>query len=207
MTASWKPEVITDSTGEWYGNALRFRTEAEALQSASDLASRWTLVRDWRAAPSADEPNYEIVDNVLTRIEDTNQVEYATDKHEIEVKEKRTSIRSLGSANVHRADGYGRKVAVGYMVRLDGRGPWRRVYCTIFSNIGSLWITFEKGKLFFHDWDLDKETPHITGVKRFEAGAEKTRCVDCDGPVDIGAWGNGRCQICHNYAQSNEGAA
>jgi hypothetical protein len=151
MTASWKPEVITDSTGEWYGNALRFRTEAEALQSASDLASRWTLVRDWRAAPSADEPNYQIVDNVLTRIEDTNQVEYATDSHTLEVKTKPGMLHQP-------ATGYGRKLATDYVIRLDGKGPWRRVYCTQISNAGSLWITFEKGKLFLHDWDLKDES-------------------------------------------------
>ena len=51
---SWAPEVQTDSTGKWYGNALRFATEVEAAASAEELAGRWTLVRDWRAAPSSD---------------------------------------------------------------------------------------------------------------------------------------------------------
>jgi hypothetical protein len=51
---SWAPEVQTDSTGKWYGNALRFATEAEAYASAAELATRWMLVRDYRAAPSAD---------------------------------------------------------------------------------------------------------------------------------------------------------
>ena len=31
--ASWAPEVQTDSTGKWYGNALRFATESEAYAS------------------------------------------------------------------------------------------------------------------------------------------------------------------------------
>jgi hypothetical protein len=51
---SWAPEVQTDNTGKWYGNALRFATEAEAYASAAELAGRWLLVRDWRAAPSSD---------------------------------------------------------------------------------------------------------------------------------------------------------
>ena len=51
---SWAPEVQTDSTGKWYGNALRFATESEAYASAGELCSRWLLVRAYRAAPSAD---------------------------------------------------------------------------------------------------------------------------------------------------------
>jgi hypothetical protein len=56
---SWKPEVIADSSGQWVGNALRFATEAEAYASARDLASRWTLVRDYRATDSPDPVNYQ----------------------------------------------------------------------------------------------------------------------------------------------------
>ena len=51
---SWAPEVQTDSTGKWYGNALRFATQAEAAASAAELASRWILVHAYRAAPSSD---------------------------------------------------------------------------------------------------------------------------------------------------------
>lgn len=69
MPKSWRPEVTADSSGKWSSNALRFRTELEAYQSANDLAQRWTLVRDWRAAPSDDEPNYEIRAGELIRID------------------------------------------------------------------------------------------------------------------------------------------
>ena len=55
---SYKPEVIADSSGKWYGNALRFATEREALDNARDLMARWLLVLDCRAAPSADQVNY-----------------------------------------------------------------------------------------------------------------------------------------------------
>jgi len=57
---SWKPEVITDDTGKWYGNALRFATQREAELSAMDLSMRWTSVRDWRATESDDPVNYSI---------------------------------------------------------------------------------------------------------------------------------------------------
>ena len=63
---SWKPEVIADSSGEWSTNALRFRTEAEAQQSADDLASRWMLVTEWRASPSDDAPTHQIVDGEMS---------------------------------------------------------------------------------------------------------------------------------------------
>lgn len=34
---SFKPMVQTDSTGKWYGNALAFATEAEALANAHEV--------------------------------------------------------------------------------------------------------------------------------------------------------------------------
>jgi hypothetical protein len=55
---SFKPEVIADSSGNWYDNALRFATLAEAEASARDLMSRWMLVRDCRAVESTDPVNY-----------------------------------------------------------------------------------------------------------------------------------------------------
>ena len=42
--------------------------------------------------------------------------------------------------------GYGRKIPTTKMVRLPGNPRWRRVYCCIFSNIGTCYVT--KGK----DW-------------------------------------------------------
>jgi len=41
-------EVIADNSGTWAGNALRFDTVEEGKAYGADLASRWTLVRDWR---------------------------------------------------------------------------------------------------------------------------------------------------------------
>ena len=36
------------------------------------------------------------------------------------------------------ASGYGRKIPTRYMVQLNGR--WRRVYCCIFSNVGTCYV-------------------------------------------------------------------
>ena len=35
---SFKPEVSTDSSGKFYGNALAFATHEEALANAEDLS-------------------------------------------------------------------------------------------------------------------------------------------------------------------------
>ena len=66
---SWKAEVIADRSGEWRSNALRFATKQEALDNAADLASRWTLVRDWRAVESDEPPNYTYHNRQLRHIE------------------------------------------------------------------------------------------------------------------------------------------
>ena len=74
MAASWKPQVqVVNEGGVWHDNALRFRTKAEAYQSAGDLANRWLAVTDWQATESDDEPNYQIIDNVQTHIVTTKE--------------------------------------------------------------------------------------------------------------------------------------
>ena len=45
------------------------------------------------------------------------------------------------------ASGYGRKIPTTNMVRLPGSNRWRRVYCCIYSNIGTCYVTAPKG-----DW-------------------------------------------------------
>lgn len=49
------------------------------------------------------------------------------------------------------ASGYGRKIPTTRQVRVNGR--WRRVYCCIFSNSGTLYI--EQGKT--NDWIVVEE--------------------------------------------------
>jgi hypothetical protein len=51
---SWKAEVVTDDSGKWASNALRFATEAEAIGYAKNLHARWTLVREYRATECDD---------------------------------------------------------------------------------------------------------------------------------------------------------
>lgn len=51
---SWKPEVQTDDTGKWYGNALRFATKAEAEANVYDLMMRWFAVRETRVVETDD---------------------------------------------------------------------------------------------------------------------------------------------------------
>lgn len=66
---SWKPEVIADSGGKWYGNALRFATKEEAEANVRDLSSRWLAVRDTRVVESDAPVNYAWVDGGLVVIE------------------------------------------------------------------------------------------------------------------------------------------
>ena len=62
---SWKPEVQTDSTGRWYGNALRFTTKEEAEAQVRDLSMRWYAVQGTRATECDDPVNYRYVDHQL----------------------------------------------------------------------------------------------------------------------------------------------
>jgi len=62
---SWKPEVQTDSTGQWYGNALRFETEQEAKDNVRDLENRWMAVLSTRVTESTDPVNYRWVNGKL----------------------------------------------------------------------------------------------------------------------------------------------
>ena len=47
------------------------------------------------------------------------------------------------------ATGYGRKIPTSKMVRLPGSKRWRRVYCCIYSNIGTCYVTMPNG-----DWTV-----------------------------------------------------
>jgi hypothetical protein len=66
---SWKPEVQTDSSGKWYGNALRFATKEEAEANVAALKWNWTLVLDTRVVECEDPVNYRWVDGKLEAIE------------------------------------------------------------------------------------------------------------------------------------------
>lgn len=59
--ASWKVEVIADSSGKWCGNAARYASEEAAKVCGQDLCNRWLMVREWRVVPSDDKPNYDVI--------------------------------------------------------------------------------------------------------------------------------------------------
>ena len=62
MARSYRPMVLCMNEPKFAGNALRFKTEGEALASADALMSRWMLVIDTRADATDDEPTYSHVD-------------------------------------------------------------------------------------------------------------------------------------------------
>lgn len=66
---SWRPEVKVAGEDTWHKNGLRFATEAEAKQSATDLMMRWMLVTNCRAVECDDPVNYKIEDNRLICVE------------------------------------------------------------------------------------------------------------------------------------------
>ena len=53
---SYKTEVKVD--GSWSSNAVRFATEAEAVEAGKELLSRWFAPSDSRSAASEDPVNY-----------------------------------------------------------------------------------------------------------------------------------------------------
>ena len=65
---SFKPEVIADSSGKWYGNALCFATREEAEANVRDLMMRWFAVRETRIVVSDDPVNYRYVDGRLESV-------------------------------------------------------------------------------------------------------------------------------------------
>jgi hypothetical protein len=69
LAASWKVEVIADSSGTWCSNALRFASREEAKTYGDNLASRWTAVREVRTTPSTDPPNYVFRSGALEPLE------------------------------------------------------------------------------------------------------------------------------------------
>lgn len=68
MPNSYAPQVSTDTSGKFYGNALRFATKAEAEANVHDLMMRWFMVIDTRVVESDDPPNYRWTDDGIARI-------------------------------------------------------------------------------------------------------------------------------------------
>jgi len=62
---SFKPFVSTIGDDKFYGNALAFATEAEALDNARDLFQRWMLCTGYRAIESDEPVSHAWVDGQL----------------------------------------------------------------------------------------------------------------------------------------------
>jgi len=54
------------------------------------------------------------------------------------------------------ATGYGSRIATDFQVRVNSRGPWRRVYATCWSNAASLWVSVNGQRFYFYDCDLSR---------------------------------------------------
>jgi hypothetical protein len=65
---SFKPEVQTDDTSQWYANALRFATRAEAKAQVANLMMRWIAVSDTRVVECDDPVNYRYIDGRLESV-------------------------------------------------------------------------------------------------------------------------------------------
>ena len=57
----------------------------------------------------------------------------------------------------YKATGYGKRIPTVYMVRYNGR--WHRVYCAIFSNIGTLYIRTKDGDITAQESQLTCSAP------------------------------------------------
>ena len=82
-------------------------------------------------------------------------ITYAEDVFDT-IESKRDDCPPIGQ----NAEGYGSKIHTPYLVRLNGKAPWHRVYSVIWSNVGSLYIIVKRKRYFFrHDQNL-----RLTGV-------------------------------------------
>lgn len=65
---SFKVECKTFGEYKWSSNAVRFATHDEADKAGVDLAIRWTMLEDWRVAPSDDPVNYKWEDGKAVNV-------------------------------------------------------------------------------------------------------------------------------------------
>jgi hypothetical protein len=91
------------------------------------------------------------------RLSKRSKVMYLEDSHKVTAaKTKRPSERS------HTASGYGSKLQTSYMVQLDSRPVWRRVYCICYSNSGSVYVRVNGERLFVRDGDAVQTLAKVT---------------------------------------------
>ena len=71
-----------------------------------------------------------------------SKVEYVEDRFDVESKAE--DVEYTGA----NADGYGDRIITPYLVRLNQRGPWLRVYAISWSNVASFYIEVGPDRLF-----------------------------------------------------------
>lgn len=74
---------------------------------------------------------------------------YLSDHHTFEQR-----IASPPTPYGRSATGYGSRIPTDFQVRVDYRGPWRRVYAICWSNAASLWVSVKGQRFYFRDCDL-----------------------------------------------------
>ena len=65
---------------------------------------------------------------------------------------KRTDTPAYGQP----VSGYGKRIPTRYMIKLEGSDVWRRVYCVIYGNAGSLYVGSWNEMLWINDWELEE---------------------------------------------------
>lgn len=78
---SFKYEVhgSGDPVGHFVANGLRFATADEAEQYGHDLGMRWFGFDEGRVAESTDPVTHQIVDNVMSSVEETDEQHVSED--------------------------------------------------------------------------------------------------------------------------------
>lgn len=83
-------------------------------------------------------PNFKASINVPTLFDKPSGFQFTGRHISEDVEVIRAPMRHHKAGLSYTASGYGDKIPTEFMVRYLGR--WRRVYCRIFSNIGTLFI-------------------------------------------------------------------
>src|ERR1035438_6527241 len=97
------------------------------------------------------------------------KVDYLEDSHEVTAA-KQTAMPMYQQT----ASGYGSKLRTSYMIQLDARPRWYRIYCICYSNAGSIYAVVKGARLFIRDeyqiqdlasWHASQQVPASSAVQ------------------------------------------
>jgi hypothetical protein len=86
------------------------------------------------------------MEETLMTLTDKNRVLYVEDLHQVTAA-KQTET----SPYQQTASGYGSKLQTSYMIQLDAKPRWYRIYCICYSNVGSLYVMVKGTRLFIRN--------------------------------------------------------